>query len=129
MTEYFEISGIFLRFSVLTRRIFRQFSVNFPTNESKSKAAPLGLDPMPFRVITYTNLALRHTLFLFTGVSTLSFPFSVLVYLFTTVSLHHHSVYHRQYNVFPSSVLFKPLSCFLHQYFLNLCRVSFISTF
>jgi hypothetical protein len=65
MTEYFEISGNFLRFPVPMRKSFQQFSVNFPAekrnqnhnqHQRDSNLRPSGLQP--------TTLPLRHTHFL-----------------------------------------------------------------
>jgi hypothetical protein len=101
--------------------VFRQFSVNFPTNES-SKVAPAGLDLSSFRALIHYSTTAPHSLYVIC-VTALTFPSSVLVYL------RQYCVFHRQYRLYLRQycvnlrqycVFLRQYSVHLHQYTLFL---------
>ncbi len=100
MTEYFETSGIFRRFSDLTRRRFQQFSVSFPTLNQSQKLHYLGTN-LCSSGLQPTTLPLRHAHFIKSWVrqyirSLLTFVNTV--FFFVSTVLNFVSTFLRQYS-------------------------------
>ncbi len=142
-TKYFDAQGcsaeFFNRFPMSCNTVFWQFSVTFPTDESKSKVASPGLDPATFRVSTHYSttapellccnvLSFVSTLFTFvntvfsfvstvlsfvsnvlTFVSTV-FPFVSTLFTFVSTVFFSLSVLCSSLLCFSSSVLCSPSS-------------------
>jgi hypothetical protein len=109
LTEHFEIGGIFQRVFVLTRRSFPTIFRQLSDNKSKSKAALPGHDPLSSRITTWYS-------------TTAPTPFMSLVGRHCCVFLRQYSVHLGQYCVFLRQycVKLRQYCVFLRQYSVHL---------
>jgi hypothetical protein len=107
-TKYFDVQGysaeFFYRFPLSRDGVFRQFSVNFPTDESKSKVLSTGLDPASSRNTAHYSTTAPHKLYivhivisfvstLFTFVNTVFFFVSTVLSFVSNVSTFVSTVF------------------------------------
>ena len=79
LTEHFDVSRIFQRFSVLMLRSFPTIFRQLSDRNLKSKAAVLGLDPPTFRITTLYSTTAPHSLYVSESLSAISYPSPVYV--------------------------------------------------
>jgi hypothetical protein len=115
LTEHFDVSRIFQRFSVLMLRSFPTIFRQLSDRNLKSKAAVLGLDPPTFRITTLYSTTAPHSLYVSESLSAISYPSPVNALLcqhcVNCVYLRQCCVFLRQY-----SVHLRQYCVFLHQY-------------
>ncbi len=119
MTEIFQnqrnFPGIFRRFSDLTWRSFPTIFRQLSDNESKSKAALPGLEPMSLRINTCYSTTLPQSLCIFVGLSAITcLTFSLLFSFFIALFIFISTLSFLSSMCLPSSVLCSPSSllCF-----------------
>jgi hypothetical protein len=119
LTEHFEIGRIFQRVFVLMRRSFPTIFRQLSDNKSKSKPALPGLDPTSSRITTCYSTTAPHSLYIFDCVN-------CFYVRHCCVFLRQYSVHLRQYCVFFVSTVLNFVSTqycvFLCQYSVHLCQ-------